>query len=56
MKDRISATVTKPVKEWLAEKMIDMDLSESATVAEVLKEAMRRDRSRAPRQPQPAGD
>lgn len=46
MKDRVSASVTKPVKEWLAERAKLLDQSESETVAEVLKEAMRRDRTK----------
>lgn len=54
MPERVSATVTKPVKDWLAEKAAIMDLSESATVAEVLKDAMRRERSKAPRLPHPS--
>lgn len=54
MRDRVSATVSKPVKDWLAEKAEFLDLSESATVAEVLKDAMRRERSKAARLPQPS--
>lgn len=55
MSERVSATVSKPVKEWLDVMRARLDLSESATVSEILKEAMRRDR-KSPRQPMPSSD
>lgn len=55
MPERVHATVSKPVKDWLAVKRLELDLSESAAVSEILKEAMRRDR-KPPRQPMPSSD
>lgn len=46
----------RPVKEWLSQKMIEMDLSESATVNEILKESMKRDKVKAPRTAMPSRD
>lgn len=44
MTERVSATVTTPVKKWLAVKGRELDMSESATVNEVLKDAMKREK------------